>query len=75
MGVQLSRRAFIGAVGGGLLAIASASIWKGACRLNRGPGEAIPAESQTYADFDGWIVTADDKQRMARSQLFAPKTP
>jgi len=71
MSIQLSRRAFLAAAGGGVLAVGSAAVlWRsGSGEPAAQGGDALV--SQGFVDQDGWMLTADEQQKV-RDQLAAP---
>jgi len=62
----ISRRTWWTVAGGGLVAAASAALWWKNLLPHVGPPQAQP--SATYVDHDGWMLSAEDKQRLAASQ-------
>ena len=61
---RLSRRAFLTTAGAGILAAASAASWvtsRGCRPVSR---RATNAPFADYVDHEGWMLTADDKQKL-----------
>ncbi len=60
----LSRRTVLAAGGTGVLALLSANLWRRRARAARLSPVASKASVVGYADYRGWMVTADEKQRL-----------
>jgi hypothetical protein len=74
MTLDLSRRGFLAGFAGGA---ASASFAWGAWKLN--PWAAAPREAYpvtpccAYVDFNGWLLTKTDKDRLALTESGTPR--
>jgi hypothetical protein len=71
-----SRRAFLTAAGGGLLALISASIvWRSGRSWTQAPKTDPFASSTGYVDHNGWMLTPADKQKLTSMQTGTPGVP
>jgi hypothetical protein len=71
MTAPISRRALLFGLGGGLAA--TSIVWSlGGFNLwqaGRGPG-APPAARDTYVDYEGWVLTVEDKAKLLAAATF-----
>jgi hypothetical protein len=74
---RLSRRAFVTAVGGGALALASASLaWRRRWPWTRfRPLADQEGAVETYIDRDGWVLTPADTRKMSMTPPPTPGAP
>jgi hypothetical protein len=73
---HLSRRAFLTAAGGGLLALLSASIfWRSGGFSTPPAGTGLFESTAGYVDHDGWMVTPADKQKLTAQPIETPGVP
>jgi hypothetical protein len=69
----LSRRTLLAAGGTGLLALMSAGLWRRRARAARLSPGTLKGSVAGYADHRGWMVTADEKQKLSPAP--APPIP
>ena len=69
---QVSRRVFLTGVGGG--GVAASLVWGVRELAVRGPGlradHRVIGEGSTYAEYDGWLVTIADRDRLSRALVY-----